>query len=141
MAKAVIKNAPLLAGDELRARLDEFYLALEQFNDGYWFESHETLEDLWQVTPLPERTMFQGIIQAAAALVHFARGEYPGIFKLFDAASEKLAEFRPSHLGVDVESFLTDIASTRAAFEELGEDRFIEWNERDAPRIAFERAA
>ena len=52
MAKP-LKNAPLLTPDELTARLDELWAAIEQFNDGYWFESHETLEDLWQVTPLP----------------------------------------------------------------------------------------
>ena len=26
-----------------------------EFNDAYYFESHETLEDLWMVTPWPER--------------------------------------------------------------------------------------
>lgn len=140
MAKTVIKNAPLLAGDELRARLGEFYAALEQFNDGYWFESHETLEDLWQVTPLPDRTMFQGIIQAAAALVHFARCEYPGIFKLFDAASDKLKAFAPRHLGVDVQALLADINRARAELEALGPDNFMTWDERNAPRISFERA-
>ena len=70
----------------------------DEFNDGYFFESHETLEDLWMVTPLPERTLFQGIIQVAAAFVHVARGEYPGIFKLLDAAREKLEEFAPAAL-------------------------------------------
>lgn len=139
MAKTVIRNAPLLAVDELRARLDEFYAAVEQFNDGYWFESHETLEDLWQVTPLPERTMFQGIIQTAAALVHFARGEYPGIFKLFDAARDKLTAFAPHHLGVDVQSLLADIARVRAEFEALGPKDFTSWDERNTPRILFER--
>ncbi len=138
MAKTVIKNAPLLAVDELRARLDEFYTAIEQFNDGFWFESHETLEDLWQVTPLPDRTMFQGIIQVAAALVHFARGEYPGIFKLFDAASDKLTVFAPHHLGVDVRSLLADITRVRAELEAIGPQDFTSWDERHAPRIAFE---
>ena len=140
MARTVIKNAPLLAGDELRARLDEFYAALEQFNDGYWFESHETLEDLWQVASPPDRTMFQGVIQAAAALVHFARGEYPGIFKLFDAASDKLGEFAPRHLGVDVKALLADIKRSRAELETLGPENFTSWDERNAPRISFERA-
>jgi len=140
MAKTVLKNAPLLADAELRARLNEFYTAVEQFNDGYWFESHETLEDLWQVTPLPDRMMFQGIIQAAAAFVHFARGEYPGILKLLDAATEKLAPFAPGHLGVDLKSLLADIARVRAEFEALGQDDFASWDERRAPRMTFERA-
>lgn len=141
MAKTVMKNAPLLAGAELRARLDELYTAIEQFNDGYWFESHETLEDLWQVTPLPDRTLFQGIIQTAAALVHFARGEYPGIFKLLDAASEKLIAFRPTHLGVDVDALVADIARVRTELEALGTDGFTSWDERHAPQIVFERVS
>ncbi len=139
MAKTPLKNAPLLLPDELTARLDEFYEALQQFNDGYWFESHETLEDLWQVTPLPERTFFQGVIQAAAAFVHFARGEYPGIIKLLDAALDKLRPFAPETLGVDVAALVADLERARGEFETLGPDGFGSWDERGAPHIAFTR--
>src|SRR2546422_456717 len=45
MAEAM-RNLPILTPDELTARLDELYRAIEEFNDGYFFESHETLEDL-----------------------------------------------------------------------------------------------
>jgi predicted metal-dependent hydrolase len=140
MAKP-LKNAPLLTPDELSARLDELRAAIEQFNDGYWFESHETLEDLWQVTPLPERDLFQGIIQAAAALVHFARGEYPGILKLLDSALDKLRTFPSEHMGIDVAGFIRDLERTRGEFVALGEGEFVEWDERNAPRIAYEAAA
>ena len=102
MASAPFKNAALLTPEQLQSRLGEFYKSVEEFNDGYYFESHETLEDLWMVTPLPERDFFQAIIQLAAAFVHFSRGEYPGILKLLDAASSKLGVFTPTTLGVDV---------------------------------------
>jgi hypothetical protein len=139
MTRTPLKNAPLLLPDELRSRIGELYEALQQFNDGYWFESHETLEDLWQVTPLPERTFFQGVIQAAAAFVHFARGEYPGIFKLLDAALDKLRPFVPETLGVDVTALVGDLERCRAEFEALGSECFTSWDERCAPRIAFRR--
>jgi predicted metal-dependent hydrolase len=140
MAKSPPGNVPLLTAEELPSRLGELYEAIEQFNLGYWFESHETLEDLWQQTPLPERTMFQGIIQAAAGLVHFARGEYPGIFKLFDGSLEKLDAFQPEHLGIDVTSLVAAIKQARSELEALGPDRFTEWDEARAPRIVFRRA-
>lgn len=140
MAKP-LKNAPLLTPDELKARLDELWAAIEQFNDGYWFESHETLEDLWQVTPFPERDLFQGIIQAAAALVHFARGEYPGILKLLDSALEKLKSFSAEHMGIDVAALVHDLERTRAEFAALGEPAFLTWDERTAPRVAYVAAA
>jgi hypothetical protein len=140
MAKSVLKNAPLLTEAELHARLPELYDAIDQFNDGYWFESHETLEDLWQVTPLPERTFFQGIIQAAAALVHYARGEGPGILKLLDAALDKLQDFKPETLGVNVSQLVDDLDRVRNEFAALGGD-VGDWDESDAPRIEYRRAA
>jgi predicted metal-dependent hydrolase len=139
MPAAPFKNAPLLTAEELRARLGEFYDAVQEFNEGYYFQSHETLEDLWMVTPLPERDLFQAIIQLAAALVHFARGEYPGILKLLDATAEKLRRFSPSALGVDVDALAADVERLRREFVALGPDRVAEWDESRAPRIRMTR--
>ena len=139
MPEAPFRNAPLLTPDELRGRLDVFYEAVDQFNRRWYFESHETLEDLWMVTPLPERQLFQGIIQLAAAFVHYARGEYPGIFKLLDASEEKLREFSPQALGVDIDGVLEGIARVRHEFEELGPERFRTWDEGRLPLIAYTR--
>jgi predicted metal-dependent hydrolase len=130
-------NLPLLTHDELPARLGEFHKAVEEFNRGWYFESHETLEDLWQVTPLPERTFFQAIIQLAAAFVHYARREYPGILKLLDLADEKLRAFAPETLGIDVETLVADIAAVRARFEALGPERFLEFDQAEVPKIVM----
>ena len=133
------RNQTILTEAELRRRLGEFYKALDEFNDGYYFESHETLEDLWMVTPWPERQFFQGIIQLAAAYVHFARREYPGILKLLDAAAEKIAPFRSSCFGVDTESLLREVNSARDEFWTLGEERFLTYDESRRPGIKFRR--
>lgn len=137
MAIPPITNQPLMSEPELRARLGEFYAALDQFNRRWYFESHETLEDLWMVTPLPERQFFQGIIQLTAAFVHYARGEYPGIFKLLDAAEEKVEAFTPERFGVDTAALLEDMRRARAEIAVLGAERFREWDERGAPVIIF----
>ncbi|HET6615503.1 MAG TPA: DUF309 domain-containing protein [Dehalococcoidia bacterium] len=133
-----MRNQALLTEPELRARLGEFYDALDQFNDGWYFQSHETLEDLWMVTPLPERDMFQGIIQAAAAFVHLVRGEYAGILKLLDAAIDKLARFEPERFGVDITALARDLRSARDRIEELGADGLSAKDESMAPQISFE---
>jgi predicted metal-dependent hydrolase len=141
MAREVMKNQALLTEPELRSRLGELYAAVDQFNRRWYFESHETLEDLWMVTALPERDFFQGIIQLAAAFVHFARGEYPGIFKLFDASLAKLQAFTPERLGIDVSQLIRDAERARDELAALGEERFREWDERNAPVIAFHAEA
>jgi uncharacterized protein len=137
MPTAPFKNEPLLTPEQLQARIGEFHKAIAEFNDGYYFESHETLEDLWMVAPLPERDLFQAVIQLAAALVHYVRGEYPGILKLLDASTEKLRRFVPSAVGVDVAALLEDVERARAEVEALGADHFAEWDEGRAPKIQF----
>lgn len=140
MADTPLRNQPLLTEPELRARLGEFYRALDEFNDGYYFESHETLEDLWMVTPLPARTFFQGVIQLAAAFVHYYRREYPGILKLLDAAIDKLADFTPKQFGVDVTRLVADATVARDAIAALGEEQLAVWRPEGIPRIRFRRA-
>lgn len=141
MAQSPMRNQPILSLEALQSRLDEFYQALDEFNDGYFFESHETLEDLWMVTPWPERQFFQGVIQLAAAFVHHARGEYAGNMKLLDEASAKLAEFAPDFLGVDVAALLSEIERTKEELAALGEERFLEWDTGRIPRVHFDRPA
>ena len=135
MAQPSLKNAPLLTADELRGRLGEFQTAVAQFNDGYYFKSHETLEDLWMVTPLPDRDFFQAVIQLAAAFVHFVRGEYPGTLKLLAAAADKFRAFSPEHLGVDVAALLRETEQAHAEIAALGPERFTGWDESRAPHI------
>ena len=135
-----MRNLPILTLEELAGRLDELYRAIEEFNDGYFFESHETLEDLWMVTPWPERQLFQGIIQLAAAFVHYARREYPGILKLLDAAMEKVGEFRPAAFGIDSAALVESMRRVRVEFERLGDERFLEFDESLVPHISFQRA-
>jgi hypothetical protein len=139
MARAPFRNEPVLTPEGVRERLGEFYRALDEFNDGYYFEAHETLEDLWMVTPVPERRFLQAIIQAAAAFVHLARGEYPGTIKLLGAAVEKLRDFAPSQFGVDVRRLIADLEQAGDELAALGQERFLEWDQARAPAIGFER--
>jgi len=142
VAQAPLRNQPLLTPEQLRSRLGEFFRALQEFNDRYYFESHETLEDLWQVTPWPERQLFQGVIQLAAAFVHVVRNELPGAIRLLDAAADKLRDFAPESLGVDVTALVGDIARCRGELMALGPDGIAAWDDEErAPRIRFQALA
>lgn len=91
------------------------------------------------VTPLPERQFFQAVIQLAAAFVHFVRGEYPGIIKLLDASLDKLHDFAPACLGVDVAALIAAVQRCRTDVAALGPDGFTSWDEHARPKIIFQR--
>ncbi|MEX2247375.1 MAG: DUF309 domain-containing protein [Dehalococcoidia bacterium] len=141
MAQAPLRNQPLLDAGEVTARLSELYRAIDEFNAGWYFESHETLEEFWMVTPWPERQFFQGIIQLAAAFVHVARREYPGIIKLLDLALDKLRQFSPGIFGVGVAVLIADVERARGDFASLGPERFLEYDETRTPKIRYSRIA
>lgn len=99
---------------------ERFRLGIEQFNQGRFFEAHETWEELWLASPEPEKTFLQGMIQIAAAFHHYGRGNTQGTQSLLRAGLSRLERFTALHNQVELESLR---ASARAWMERLGEGR------------------
>jgi hypothetical protein len=137
VARKVPRNAPLLDEEGLLERLPVLAQAVREFNDGLFFQSHETLEDVWIVSPWPVRDFFQGIIQVAAAFVHLKRNEYPGTHHLLAEAMLKLEGFAPRYLGVNVQRLLADARRAREEVLALGEERLHLFDRGLTPRIEF----
>lgn len=129
------KNPRLLTEEQLAERRPELLAGVQQYNDGYFFEAHETLEDLWYVCPLPARTFLQGVIQLAAAFVHLSRREYPGTIRLLAASLSKLEQFPPTYLGVDVAGLVPDVRRAREELIALGPQRFERWERSRVPPV------
>jgi predicted metal-dependent hydrolase len=129
------RNLPLFTAQELEERRPILLAGISQYNDGNFFEAHETWEDVWLQTPLPTRDHLQGLIQVAAAFVHLVRHEYPGIVRLLDAALEKLHGAPDELLGVDARRFEADVRRARDELAALGAERFESWDRARIPRI------
>lgn len=77
--------------------------AIDHFNGGEFWEAHEELEAVWRSTPdEPEALVLQGLIQAAAALLHRSRNNAHGVRVVGGAAMRKLAG--PQHPAVEFET-------------------------------------
>jgi predicted metal-dependent hydrolase len=75
--------------DERRRYLEH---ARELFNSGEYWLAHEALETVWRsIIEENEARVWQGLIQAAAALLHQERGNRHGTVVVGAAALEKLA--------------------------------------------------
>ena len=73
---------------------------IDEFNQGLFFECHETLEEIWQEDHGEDRLFYQGIIQIAAAFHHYSRGNARGAHSLLQAALGRLARFPDVHHGI-----------------------------------------
>ncbi len=131
------RNLRLLTEEEVQERRHILVAGVEQYNAGYFFEAHETLEELWLPSPWPFRPFLQGIIQMSAGFVHLMRHEYPGTVRLLGRAIEKLAAAPDAYMGIDAKQFVADARKAHAELEALGPDHFQEWDLRRVPKIAF----
>ena len=92
---------------------ENYHKGIRYFNREKFFEAHEAWEEIWKRTTDEEDKQFlQGLIQAAAYLVHIQKGESGS--DLYEKSSEKLQSFRGGYWGANVNEFLT-------AFQQLHE--------------------
>ncbi len=75
------------------------------FNARDFFEAHEVWESLWLECAGPERSFYQGLIQAAVGLFHFTNGNLRGARKLYRTSRAYMEPFPVRYLGMDQLAF------------------------------------
>jgi uncharacterized protein len=70
------------------------------FNQGKFFECHEAWEEVWKRSDGAEKLFYQGIIQAAVAILHAQSGNLEGAASLYAKASAKLDPLPARHMGI-----------------------------------------
>ena len=115
------------------------------WNEQRYYEAHDVLEQLWLRTKSPDGSYFKGLIQAAGAFVHLQKRfehplhakhgrRLPPAVRLFRLAERNLANFAPSHHGLNVAA-LCQLLS-RYADEIVASDYTINpWSPETAPKL------
>ncbi|HVN88854.1 MAG TPA: DUF309 domain-containing protein [Candidatus Binataceae bacterium] len=84
---------------------NDFVCGIELFNAGRYFESHEVLEKVWLQAEGEEKTVLQGLIQAAAALLHLERGNLVGARSLMRKSRVNLVSDSRLSIGLSLVGF------------------------------------
>lgn len=80
-----------LTPEQVRGHFDR---AVAHWNAGRFWHAHEDWEDLWREAEGDRRLWLQGLIQYAAAFVHFSRGFHAsGFSRLLQQATEKVSGY------------------------------------------------
>ncbi len=102
--------------------------ARQLFNTGEYWLAHEALETVWRsIIKEDEARVWQGLIQAAAALLHRARGNRHGTVVVGAAALGKLAGPQRADIEFETVDFRAHLARALAG-------------EGDPPRLEFRDA-
>jgi Domain of unknown function (DUF309) len=114
-----------LSAAERRTHLER---ARARFNAGDYWAAHEALETVWRSIIGPgdrgAGRVWQGLIQAAAALLHRRRGNRHGVAVVGGAALDKLAGPQRPDVEIETVSFRAQLARALAG---RGEPPQLEW--------------
>ena len=80
--------------------------AVMLFNAGDYFEAHEVWEDIWHEAYGTKFEFYQGMIQCAVALEHYARSNPRGVISLYDSYRRHFKDVPDVFMGLNVKSFL-----------------------------------
>ncbi len=91
--------------------VEEFFReGIELFNEGRFFECHEAWEEVWKRAGGDEKFFYQGLIQAAVAILHAQRGNQDGARSLYEKARHKLHKVPAEHMGLAIGELRADLA-------------------------------
>jgi uncharacterized protein len=82
---------------------------IELFNAGQFFDCHEVWEKVWKRASGAEKLFYQGMIQAAVAILHAQRGNQRGARSTWDKARAKLEPWPAEHMGIALSELRTAV--------------------------------
>jgi predicted metal-dependent hydrolase len=89
--------------------MDAFREGIRLFNEAEYWHAHEQWEACWLGTGEPDSTFYKGIIQAAAALVHWKKGNRRGLLRNWEKARPKLLALPAVVCGLDLRALIADM--------------------------------
>ena len=88
---------------------DNFFNALNLFNDQKWYEAHDAFEDIWNTLDGDERQIIQGILQVAVSQFHLSKGNLNGATILLGEGIGRIKPRTNINLGIDLETFCKNL--------------------------------
>jgi hypothetical protein len=84
----------------------EFWQAVEEFNQQDFYACHDTLESLWMEASEPDKNFYQGILQIAVSFYHLSNHNWKGAAILLGEGMSRLRIYQPTYFEINVEQLL-----------------------------------
>ena len=91
---------------------------IELFNREEFYESHDTIEEIWLQESSDEQPFLQGLIQAAVAFHHYQHGKLGAARSMLSLAIEKLEGFPETHHQVLLKEFLEGLSAWKTGLDQ-----------------------
>jgi uncharacterized protein len=114
---------------------EQFWQGVREFQQGQFYECHDTLEALWIEAREPNKTCFQGILQIAVACYHLSNNNWKGAVILLGEGIRRLVTYQPEYVGLDIEHLVNTSANLLEHLQRMGPEGAKEYNLQTADPI------
>ena len=91
--------------EDIKSFENNFFDALNLFNNQKWYEAHDALEEIWNTLDGDERQIIQGILQVSVSQFHLSKGNINGATILLGEGLGRIKNRTNINLGVDLQTF------------------------------------
>jgi uncharacterized protein len=112
----------------MEALPDSFWQGVREFQQGQFYECHDTLEALWIEAQEPNKTFFQGILQIAVACYHLGNQNWRGAVILLGEGMRRLSPYQPDYGSVDIDHLLDTSSALLIQLQTAGPERVAEYS-------------
>jgi predicted metal-dependent hydrolase len=116
---------------------DRFSRGIRLFNEHDFFSCHDAWEELWMETSGNDRRFLQCLIQVAVGYYHAGNANSRGATNLLSKGIEKLKDYEPVHLGLDLQSLLPRFEAHRQLCARAIAEGAAQPPLKDSPRIEY----
>ena len=111
---------------------------MAEFNTGFFFECHDTLEEMWSGVRGPSRDFFQGLIQVSVAFYHLTGGNLAGAQSMLARALKRFERYPDRYFGFDLAAHREELRAwlERIAGGEVGQPTLV-----DLPKWKFDMSS
>ena len=128
-------SAPGVGEPELTAEeAAAFDKGVAEFNGGYYFECHDTLENMWIRIRGPSRDFFQGLIQVSVAFYHLTGGNLPGAESMLRRALKRFERYPERYFGFALGAHRAEL---RGWLDRIVSDQVGDLTTADLPQWSF----
>jgi uncharacterized protein len=107
---------------------EQFWQGVREFQQGQFYECHDTFEALWIEAREPNKTFFQGILQVAVACYHLSNHNWKGAVILLGEGIRRLATYQPEYVGLDIEHLVNTSADLLEHLQRIGPEGVKEYS-------------
>ncbi|HEY9752730.1 MAG TPA: DUF309 domain-containing protein [Coleofasciculaceae cyanobacterium] len=101
----------------------EFWLAITQFNQGHFYDCHDTLEALWIEATEPDKAFYQGILQLAVAFYHLGNDNWRGAVTLLGEGLGRLSRYPEVYAEIQVDQLIQGAAAILKHLQQGGPEQ------------------